>query len=85
MTYRGEPGTPYRIGNGTEGDWFLGRFCFQCVHDAMYRETGDGGDGCDILTRAVMHEVGEKKYPEEWTYNWAGRPCCTGFMHENEV
>lgn len=74
----------YQPCNGSEGDWFTGQFCDQCAHDAGYRETNNGSDGCQILMLTLCHNVTDKEYPEEWTYDKNGKPTCTKYLHESE-
>jgi hypothetical protein len=72
----------YRPSNGTEGAGFIEHFCERCRHDAKYRETDDGADGCDILRRAFLHMPADSEYPREWVYGPDGVPTCTAFEAE---
>ena len=69
----------YRPSNGTEGEGFIDHFCYNCIH-GKYEHTGDLNDKpCDILSRSFMHDLKDKEYPEEWTYDESGNPTCTAW------
>ncbi len=69
----------YRPSNGTEGMCFIDEYCCNCIH-GKYEHTGDTNDNpCEILSRSFLYDVDEKEYPEEWTYDDKGEPCCTAF------
>lgn len=68
----------YRPSNGTEGEMFMERFCYQCVHE----EYGES-ELCDILTRTMIYDVEDDKYPDEWVYGDDG-PVCTAFVKEGK-
>lgn len=71
----GEAITLYRPSNGTEGEGFMSRHCYQCKHD-------DGGIGervCAIIGNTMLYNVDEPGYPTEWRYGADGRPTCTKF------
>lgn len=65
----------YQPSNGTEGDWFMARFCEQCVKDKPQGK-------CGILFRAMTLDVDEKGYPKQWCYDANGKPTCTAFRSE---
>lgn len=67
---------PYRPANGTEGEWFMQQFCFQCAHDSE-----DGP--CEILGWTFAVEVDHPKYPKEWIEE-NDTPRCTAFEHRGE-
>lgn len=70
----------YRPSNGSEGDWFISTFCYNCIH-GKYEHTGDTNDKpCEIISLSMCHTTDEKEYPEEWQYNDQGNPCCTAFI-----
>lgn len=72
-------GTLYRPSNGTEGDFFQGRFCDHCKADAEFRKTMQ--NGCDILARSLACDVKDSDYPKEWIWR-GGVPVCTAFDDE---
>ena len=72
---------PYRPANGCEGVAFQEEFCFRCVKDALYRETDNGADGCEILSRTYLYSVTDSLYPQEWVSDEVG-PRCTAFEAE---
>jgi hypothetical protein len=67
-------GKPYRPANGTEGDIFMSKFCYKCVHDDYENE-----NYCDILSGTLFFEPEDVEYPQEWIYDKKGRPVCTAF------
>jgi len=61
----------YRPSNGTEGMWFMDKFCAHCIHD-------NGDDKmCEIITLTMSYNVNDKEYPEEWCYDDNGNATCT--------
>lgn len=72
-------GQPYRPSNGTEGDWFMSKFCSNCIY-GKYEHTGDINDNpCEIANRAWLFDLSDEGYPEEWIYGHDGKPTCTTF------
>lgn len=72
-------GKPYRPSNGTEGDWFLSKFCLHCIH-GKYEHTGDVIDNpCEIITASFFSEIGTSTYPPEWVYDDNEEPTCTAW------
>lgn len=74
----------YRPSNGSDGDAFTAQYCNQCAHDAKYRETNDGEDGCLTRFETMLYDIKNEKYPKEWIYDKDGKPACTKFLHESE-
>lgn len=66
---------PYRPSNGTEGDWFMGKWCLNCARDA------DEDHPCEIQMRALCFNIGDPEYPTEWVME-GGKPRCTAFTEE---
>ncbi len=63
--------------NGTEGEWFIGKYCYHCFNDKGVF-TGDPDDKyCDILARSFG---GEKV--DEWIETEDG-PTCTSHIPYN--
>ena len=60
-----------------EQDKFCERFCDNCEHDRVFRETGQ--NGCEILSDAFLHDVHDEKFPKEWTFLKDLTPICTAF------
>ena len=79
---------PYCPSNGTEGMAFMEAHCFKCEHDAKYRRTEEGKDGCLILARTMAFDpsdgIGPHKYPSEWIYEDDGAATCTSFKPEHD-
>ena len=66
----------YRPSNGTEGDIFESHFCERCTRDNL---EPDGGGGCELILLAMCFYTDDPNYPQEWTYDDAGKPTCTAF------
>ena len=63
----------YRPSNGTEGEMFMEKFCYRCIHE-------DGDENlCNILSSTFWHDVDDKESPPEWQYGKDGQPLCTKF------
>lgn len=76
---------PYRPSNGTEGCCFYEAWCFHCSRDKPMSEGKDfdecGPDEvCQILADTAAYDVEDPEYPKAWTFDAAGRPCCTAFL-----
>jgi hypothetical protein len=69
-------GEKYRPSNGTEGEMFMEKFCYNCQHDDP-----DNEKFCEILTRTMAFDVDEDEYPKEWQYGTDGQPVCTEFKN----
>ena len=67
----------YRPPNGTEGDMFMDKFCFQCQHDDI-----EANKLCEIIARTMVFDVDEEEYPDEWQYDKDGNPVCINFKGE---
>lgn len=65
----------YRPSNGSEGDWFINKYCMNCIH-----ENEATGKCCDILTATHVYDVDEPEYPAEWIYDEHGKPKCTAHV-----
>jgi len=63
----------YQPSNGSEGDWFTDKFCFQCQE---CNPNPNGKKQCDILMRTLIHNVGDDEYPTEWIYDENDNPMC---------
>lgn len=63
---------PYRPANASEGLAFMAQFCDRC--DRLY---------CEIKTNAMIYDVDDPSYPEEWIYDDES-PTCTAFTQEAE-
>jgi hypothetical protein len=62
----------YKPSNGTEGMYFLEKFCCLCQRENLKNIN------CDILTRTTVYNIDDREYPEEWIYQ-NGKPICTAF------
>lgn len=72
---------PYRPSNGTEGDWFTTKFCFQCSRGHL--DDDEEGEPCPILGRTYAYDVDHAECPEEWVDDEHG-PRCTAFTVAEE-
>lgn len=74
MSIEKENGEPFRPSNGTEGEYFKRRHCYQC-------ELWQDAAGCeiDIDLHAMVYDVEDDRYPEEWQWQ-DGDPTCTEFQ-----
>ena len=56
----------YRPSNGTEGEFFMERYCYHCKRDV------DPAGFCEILARSMAFGVDEPDYPSELVRNEDG-------------
>ncbi len=70
----------YRPSNGTEGDWFMERWCASCAKFEPCPEVG--GKHCDIQMRSFCYGINDEEYPVEWRYE-GDSPVCTAFDDTN--
>ena len=73
------PGELYQPSNGTEGEGFWDRFCFECERDRAFQED-ESDEGCEILLRTMLYSIRDPEYPREWCYGKDGKPTCTAFL-----
>lgn len=66
----------YRPSNGSEGDWFMDKYCMNCLHCDPNPE---GKKQCEILLRSLVYGANEPEYPTEWTYDENDKPICTSY------
>jgi hypothetical protein len=72
----------YQPSSGSEGAWFMSRFCDLCKRDAAFR---DGtGDSCPIAADTMVYSVDDPEYPREWIEDESG-PRCTAFEPEESL
>lgn len=62
----------YQPSNGTEGMYFMEKFCEQCIHDHTPTEKF-----CEIIALTMCLDINHKDYPDEWIYNESNEPICT--------
>ena len=92
---------PYVPSNGTEGMVFYDQWCSRCKSagygelEQAWQECEEGigpapkaheyGQGCPILCRTLIYDVGHKLYPTEWVVDDDGfsNPRCTAFSDED--
>lgn len=65
-------GEKYRPSNGTEGEFFMRAWCYQCTNWTYE-------DGCQIHRETMMYDVDEPGYPAEWRIGPDGQPECAAF------
>lgn len=67
---------PYTPANGTEGCWFMTKFCENCIKDHAVNHGGaepDYDGGCQILARSFSEQQ------PEWVEMDSG-PFCTAYV-----
>ncbi len=69
---------PYRPCNGDEGEWFMGKWCDNCHHDAAF-QGDDSKPGCEIILGVMTNSPTDPNYPTEWVYDPNGHPICTKY------
>jgi hypothetical protein len=67
----------YVPSNGTEGMYFVEKFCMNCINCDPNPE---GEKQCDIFRRAFCCDYKDPRYPSEWTYDEKGTPTCTAWV-----
>jgi hypothetical protein len=67
----------YRPSSGSEGIWFCGMFCDQCINQ---HPDPNNKKQCMILCRTLCHSINEPEYPTEWVYDENNNPTCTAFV-----
>ena len=75
----------YRPSNGSEADGFYARWCENCANDKVMSEGKKYDDCgrdeiCQIIAATMAYNLDDQEYPQEWTYDKDGRPCCTAFV-----
>jgi hypothetical protein len=69
----------YRPANGSEGDWFMGKFCEKCSH---FSSEGF----CQIIDASMAFEIEDEDYPKEWIQDDDYKnPRCTKFSKKGET
>lgn len=66
----------YQPSNGTEGCWFMEKFCENCIYENPDPESSRK---CEIITATMILSVNDPEYPSEWTYDENDNPICTRF------
>ena len=70
---------PYRPGNGTEGDYFMNKWCDRCVKDDPGNEVY-----CRILAASMAFDLKDEGYPRDtWVY-FNGKPTCLAFKDRDD-
>lgn len=67
----------YQPSNGTEGEYFIDKFCMNCIH---CDPDPNGKKQCDILCATFVYSVKDSEYPKEWVYNENDEPVCTAWV-----
>ena len=73
-----QDGESYQPSNGSEGSWFEGEFCDQCIHQTPMSDSIKRKD-CLIILMAMSYRPGQPEYPKEWVY-MDNKPTCTKFV-----
>lgn len=69
----------YCPSNGTEGEYFMEKFCYQCIHDKFCHTADHNDKMCDLIANAMAFDVNDDRFPREWTYDESGEPTCTAW------
>lgn len=69
----------YKPANGTEGEWFFSKFCYNCKYYVEDKESGSDDCELNLIIAAEINEITDNDYPDEWTYDEKGNPICTDF------
>lgn len=77
--YANSAGKPYQPSNGSEGEYFMARWCNHCARDEAFQANPDEADGCEIAGMTMCLHVDNPSYPKEWRYADDGQPQCTAF------
>lgn len=72
-------GKPFRPSNGTEGMIFMDAFCEQCIHEKYSHTQNDADKKCDLMSAAMIFDIGDDDYPKEWVHDMEGWPICTAW------
>lgn len=70
----------YQPSNGTEGDIFLSKFCYQCI---KFPHSHDAKNQCQISLDSMAWDIRDPEYPKQWRYV-DGRPVCAAFKSREE-
>ena len=70
-----EAAKPYRPSTGTEGEWFITRWCCECERDKDH--------DCPIVANTFVYSVDDPRYPKEWIYTDDGAEC-TAFVERGK-
>jgi hypothetical protein len=70
-------GGKYRPSNGSEGEMFMERWCYQCVFDNEKAP-------CPIIAATMVFGIDEDDYPPDWSYDSDGQPQCTAFERRSD-
>lgn len=72
-------GQRYEPSNGTEGDFFMDKWCRTCQRDRAMRE-GLDIDDCDDNELCPIVAASYRGEAEEWVYGKDGQPMCTAYV-----
>ena len=73
-------GDTYCPSNGTEGDYFMAKFCDRCIHEKFSHTQNHRDKQCDILSRSMIYDRKDKEFPKEWQYGENDNPLCTAWV-----
>jgi hypothetical protein len=72
----------YEPSNGSEGMWFIDKFCDMCDKDRFFSEATPE-KGCKILAASLLYDIDDERYPAEWTYDEHNNPTCTAYVERS--
>lgn len=70
----------YQPSNGSEGDWFVSKYCMNCLN---CNPDPNGSKQCEILAKTMVYDSNDDDYPSEWTFDDLGSPICTSWVRWN--
>lgn len=69
------PGDSYKPSNGTEGSYFIDKYCANCIHEKwIHTPEDDDAKKCEILSATFVDNDFS-----QWVYNNQGKPTCKCF------
>jgi hypothetical protein len=70
----------YRPSSGREGEAFMSSHCYQCIHERWihFQDEDRDEDKCDIMSRSLVYEIDDPRYPKEWVII-NNEPTCLEF------
>jgi hypothetical protein len=72
----------YEPSNGTEGEIFMEKFCYQCKNELFIHTNNESHHKCDILNRALTYTRYEPDYPKEWVIENSEPTCKAHIKHQ---
>jgi hypothetical protein len=74
----------YQPSNGTEGDYFMEKYCDNCYHESGRGNESPEGS-CPILISTMFYDIKDDKYPNQWRYVDGKETCIAFFDRRKET